>query len=291
MAASAEQLYAAFMSICPVDENGMVLPPIEKLSDGGRGWFAISNAAEKISAPAPAPADPYDVDLVPIPERIDPDDGLVIQETPEERPSKIKIRAFTAADLCVREMDDRMMHAVLARATGIDLHTIEWRMDPSDVTGAIALCIEAHGDDASVLARAAYFDGGGTQALEGCPIEAWFEVARLLRTEITCDVARVRCRTPGIGTLTLGPLRAGHMRLYTGTAARETEWTGRLAAIAKAADRPLGSIMTLRIEDAVAVWEAFETLKKKAEGRANTPIGSRLSATFSRASAKPTSTT
>lgn len=288
--ATAEQLYAAFRSICPVDEDGDLLPPLEQLEDGGRGWFAIANAVETVAAPATDTADPYEVELVPITPRIAPD-GLEIQESEDERPTKMTIRPFKASDLCVGDYGtDRFVHAVFARAMEIDIDTVEWRMDPSDVRGGISLCMQANGRDAAELCREIYFEGGGKQALTGTPDLAWVKVASTLLTEIDGGVARVRCRTPGVGTLTIGPIRSGHMRLHEGTAARETEWMGRLTALAKASDRSLGMMLALRTEDAVAAWEAFETLKKKAEHQPNTAIGARLFST-STAGGPKTSTT
>lgn len=287
--ADAAELYAAFRSICPVDEEGDLLLPLDQLEDGGRGWFAIANAVDRVAEPATDTEAPYEVELVPIPPRIAPD-GEEIQESEDERPTKITIRGFTAADLCVDYLDERIKHAVFARAMGIDLDTVEWRMDPSDVEGGIALCVQANGRDAANLCREIYFEGGGKQHLAGVPELAWIEVAQALLTTIDGSVGRVRCRTPGIGLLTIGPLRAGHLRLHTGTAARETEWMGRLAAIAKASDRTLAQMLTLRPEDAVHAWGAFESLKKKAGHQPSTAIGARLSATFS-ASSKTKSTT
>ena len=113
----------------------------------------------------------------------------------------------------------------------------------------------------------------------------------MLLTEIDGNVARVRCRTPGVGTLKIGPLRAGHLRLHAGTAARENEWKGRLVALAKAADRPLGLMLALRPEDAIHAWDAFEALKKKAGQQQNTAIAARLSSRSKAAGVKQTSTT
>lgn len=287
--ADAEQLYAAFRSVCPVDENGDLLLPLSQLEDGGRGWFAIANALSTIAAPATDITEPYEVDLVPIAPRM-AEDGLEIQESEDERPTKITIRGFTAADLCVAHLDDRLMHLVLARTIGVDFDTIEWRMEPSDVQGAIELCSAANGDDASVLCRSIYFEGGGTQLIAGVSALAWAEVSQTLLTEFDGSIARVRCRTPGVGTLTIGPIRAGHTRLHTGTAARETEWKGRLVALAKASDRSLGQMLALRPEDAVHAWEAFEQLKKKAGRRPTTAIAARLSSTSSPVGDKKTST-
>jgi hypothetical protein len=259
--ADAAQLYAAFRSVCSVDEDGDLLLPLEQLEDGGRGWFAIANSVSTVAAPATDTTEPYEVDLVPIAPRMAPD-GKEIQESEDERPTKIKIRGFTAADLCVPHYGtDLFNHSAFARAMGIDLDTVEWRMDPSDVDGGMALCMQATGRDADSLCREIYFEGGGKQFIAGVPEAAWSKVAQALLTEIDGTVARVRCRTPGVGTLTIGPIRAGHIRLHTGTAAREnSEWMGRLVALAKASDRALGVMLTLRPEDCVHAWEAFETL-------------------------------
>jgi len=289
--ATAEQLYAAFRSVCSVDEDGELLLPLEQLEDGGRGWFAIANAVKAIAEPATDTAEPYEVDLVPIPPRVAPD-GAEIQESEDERPTKIRIRGFTAADLCVAQHgSDQFMHAVFAKVTGVDLDTVEWRMDPSDVDGGLGLVVEATGEDAANICRSTYFGGGGTQLLTGVPDQAWAAVARVLLTEIDGNVARVRCRTPGVGTLKIGPLRAGHLRLHAGTAARENEWKGRLVALAKAADRPLGLMLALRPEDAIHAWDAFEALKKKAGQQQNTAIAARLSSRSTAAGVKQTSTT
>jgi len=275
--AEAEQLYAAFRSVCPSDENGDMLPPLEQLKDGGSGWFAIANAVDAIAAPATESTEPYEVDLVPIDPRVAPD-GIEIQESEDERPTKITVRGFTASDLCVADYgSDRFLHAVFARAMNIDLDTVEWRMDPRDVKDGMALCLAATGRDASDLCPDIYFDGGGKQALAGAPEFAWMKVAQALLTEIDGTIARVRCRTPGVGTLTIGPLRAGHIRMHGGTAARETEWMGRLTALAKASGRSLGLMLGLRVEDAMSAWAAFEFLKKKAEQRPNTATAARLS--------------
>jgi len=289
--ADAAQLYAAFRSVCPVDEDGDLLQQLEQLEDGGRGWFAIANAVSTVATPAADTLEPYEVDLVPIASRMAPDGGE-IQESEDERPTKITIRGFTAGDLCVRQFgSDLFMHAVFAKTTGIDLDTIEWRMDPGDVEGGIALCMQAGGRDAADLCREIYFDGGGKQALSGVPEIAWIEVAQALLTEVDGDIARVRCRTPGVGVLTIGPIRAGHIRMHTGTAARETQWKGRLLALAKACDRALGQMLALRPEDAVCAWDAFEALvKKKATQQQSSAIGARLFST-STAGAPKTSKT
>jgi len=287
----ASTLYAAFRSVCPVDDNGELLLPLERLADGGRGWFAIANSVKAVAEPATDMSDPYQIDLIPIPPRVAPDGGEIV-ESEDERPTKVTIRALTAEDLCVREYGtDRFTHAVFARALGVELDTVEWRMDISDVQGAILLCSKAGGREASTMCRDLYYAGGGKQPLDDAPDLAWIRVSQALLTEYDGDVARVRCRTPGIGTLTIGPIRAGHTRVHTGTAARENEWTGRLAALARASDRALGQMMVLRPEDAFAAWEAFETLvKKKASLQATSPIGARLSSTFT-AGAGPTSKT
>ncbi|HUU44076.1 MAG TPA: hypothetical protein VMX57_09865 [Planctomycetota bacterium] len=275
--ADAAQLYAAFRSACSVDEDGVLLPPLEGLEDEGRGWFAIENAVGAIASPAADTTDPYEIALEPIEPRMAPD-GLEIQESEDERPSKITIRGFTASDLCVRHLDDRIKHAVFARAMGLDLETVEWRMDPTDVEGGVALCVKANGRDAADLCKEVYFEGGGTQLIAGVSELAWIEVAQRLLTEIDGTTARVRCRTPGVGVLTIGPIKAGHMRLHAGTAARErSEWMGRLVALAKASDRALGMMLELRTEDAINAWDAFVALKKKAGQRQNTAIGVRLS--------------
>jgi hypothetical protein len=289
--ADAAQLYAAFRSVCSVDEDGDLLLPLEQLEDGGRGWFAIANSVSAVATPATDTLEPYEVDLVPIAPRMAPDGGA-IQESEDERPTKITIRGFTASDLCVAHLDDRINHAIFARAMGIDLDTVEWRMDPGDVVGGIALCLQAAGRNAADLCRDIYFEGGGKQLLAGVPELAWIEVAQALLTEIDGTVARVRCRTPGVGVLTIGPIRAGHMRLHTGTAAREkSEWMGRLVALAKASERPLGMMLELRVEDAIHAWEAFDELKKKAGQQQTTAIGARLSSTSSAAGGQKTSTT
>ena len=287
----AAQLYAAFRSVCSVDDDGELLLPLERLADGGRGWFALANSVKAIAEPATDAAEPYPIDLIPISPRIAPD-GEPIQESEDERPTNVTIRALTAADLCVREYGtERFTHAVFARALGVELDTFEWRMDISDVQGAILLCSKAGGREASTMCRDLYYEGGGKQSLDDAPDLAWIRVSQALLTEYDGDVARVRCRTPGMGTLTIGPIRAGHTRMHMGTAARENEWTGRLAALAKASDRSLGQMMVLRPEDAFAAWEAFETLvKKKQSQQQNSPIGARLSSMFS-AGAGPTSKT
>jgi hypothetical protein len=289
--ADAAQLYAAFRSVCSVDEDGDLLLPLEQLEDGGRGWFAIANSVSTVAAPATDTTDPYEVDLVPIAPRMAPD-GKEIQESEDERPTKIKIRGFTAADLCVRHYgSDQFMHSLFARAMGIDLDTVEWRMDPSDVDGGMALCMQASGPDASDRCREIYFEGGGQQLIASAPERAWVEVAQALLTEIDGNVARVRCRTPGVGTLTIGPLRAGHLRMHTGTAARESEWMGRFVAVAKASDRSLGMLLALRTEDALHAWNAFEALKKKAGQQQNTAIAARLSSISTAVGAAKTSKT
>ncbi len=278
----AAQLYAAFRSVCSVDDDGELLPPLERLEDGGRGWFALANSVKAIAEPPSDSVDPYPIDLIPISPRMAPD-GEPIQESEDERPTKVTIRALTAADLCVREYGtDRFTHAVFARALGVELDTFEWRMDISDVQGALMLCSKAGGREASTLCRDLYYEGGGKQALDDAPDLAWIKVSQALLTEYDGDVARVRCRTPGMGVLTIGPIRAGHTRMHMGTAARENEWTGRLAALAKASERALGQMLVLRPEDAFAAWEAFETLvKKKQSQQQNSPIGAKLSSMFS----------
>lgn len=287
----AAQLYAAFRSVCSVDDDGELLLPLEKLEDGGRGWFALANSAKAVAEPATDTLDPYQIDLIPIDPRIAPD-GIEIQESEDERPTKVTIRALTAADLCVREYGtDRFTNAVFAHALGVELDTFEWRMDVSDAQGAMLLCVKSGGREASTMCRDIYYEGGGKQSLHEVPEQAWIKVSQALLTEYDGDVARVSCRTPGIGILKIGPIRIGHTRMHMGTAQRETEWTGRLAALAKASDRAVGQMLALRPEDAFAAWEAFEALvKKKANQQRSSAIGAQLSSMFS-AGAGPTSKT
>lgn len=292
MAADAEALYAAFRSAVSVDDDGSLLPPqLDGIADGGRGWFAIANAIEQVAAPAADVIEPYDYDLLEIPPRI-ASDGQPVQESEDERPTKITIRQLTAADLCAPHYGtDRFQGSIFARAMGIDLDTVEWRMDPSDYEAGFRLCLEAAGLDAAELCKRAYFDGGGKQLLHDAPDVAWTAVAGELLTTIDGDVVRVRCRTPGIGTLTMGPLRYGHLRTYRGAAARDTEWHGRIVAIAKASDRSVGAINALRIDDAIVAWDAFETLKKKVEARATSRVVAVLSSRSSAGGHQNTSTT
>lgn len=293
MAIDGQQLYDAFRSSCAVDDDGDPLLPMEQLPDRGRGWYSLARSIDQIAAEPTDVDAPYDVDLIEIPKRF-LQDGTEIIEGPAERPSKITVRAFRADDLCVSSWgSDEYMHAVFARAVGLDLSTVEWRMDPADVEAGTRLCGAAGGADADDLCSSLYSGGGGEQLLkssEPVMLHAWIEVARAALTTYDGDTARVRCRTPGVGEIVIGPLKAGHLRLHTGTAQRTNEWNGRLVALAKAGDRSRAEIGSLRTEDVFNLWAAFEKLKKKVEQRTITLVAGQLSRRSSQAGDQTTST-
>ena len=275
MSSDAQRVYDAFRAVVPVDANGEPLPAFEALADGGKGWFAVVNARDKIATPPTDVREAYEVDLREIDKRVD-DEGDEIIEDDSERPSKITIRPNVADDLCVPAYGlAEFPNHVFARTVGLPIDTVEWRLWPEDVEAGKVLNTESSGRSAAEECVQAYIDGGGTQDVGEMEMYgAWQAVARELLTTYHDGFALVRCRTEGVGTLKVGPLRSGHLRIYQGEALSKTEWDGRLAALAKTTGR---DCRRLRVDDAQRLGGAFDTLKKKVEDKINTIVGARLS--------------
>jgi hypothetical protein len=275
MSGDAQRVYDAFRSIVSVDANGVPLPALEDLADGGAGWFAVVNARDEIASPPTDTREPYDLELREIEKRFD-DEGDEIVEAADERPSKITIRANVADDLCVPSYGRaEFANDVFARTVGLPLDTVEWRLWPEDSESGKHLCAAASGMDGAEACVHAYINGGGTQAIGELEMYGgWQAAARELLTTYHDGFALVRCRTEGVGTLKVGPLRSGHLRIYQGVALSKTEWDGRLDALAKATGR---DCRRLRVDDVQHLWGAFDTLKKKVEAKTNTIVGARLS--------------
>lgn len=291
----AKRIYNAFRAAAPtnraglpIDADGVVLPDLEKLQDGGAGWFAVVNNVEQLAAPPTDARETYEMPITEIEPRRD-DDGEIIIESSEERPASLTIRPRVADDLCVPGYGSGVFeNGALARMLGLPIETLEWRLDPADTEAARVLMIQADGTEAAEVCAKIYEDGGGTQALTIFAFyDAWRHAARATLTTYHDDHALVRCRTHGAGTLKVGPLRSGHLRIYQETALRATEWDGRLDALAMATGR---DTRLMRVEDVMNLWAAFDVLKKKVEDRRNSIVESMLSATSSTDDTK-TSTT
>jgi len=185
-----------------------------------------------------------------------------------------------AGDLCHREHDEGTAAfdmAIRAHVHGIELSMLEDRLDPADAEAANVLLHNATGKDAWQVMRQVYWAAGGLVANAG--IHSWRAAALALLADDTDGYYLLRCRTPGIGTLKIGPYRVGHMRTYDDVSLRKTEWEGRLAALAKATGRERGELATMRIEDADRAWSVLQILKKKADRRARSIVDARLSST------------
>jgi hypothetical protein len=281
MPATAEQLYEAFREACPVDDDGAPLPDFGKLPGGARGWFAIVNEIERIAAP---PSDTSAPTVVPveIPERV-ASTGVVIVESPRERPSTLTLRAHRADDMRVRQdpASEEFEYAVFARLVGVELRTIMERMDIADVEAYRMFCHEAAGTDCAQACCDVYHaadpDGPRLTSNHGAMLDGWRNVALVLMIDIDGNVAAVRCRTPGVGTIKIGPLRIGHLTAMRQATADAGEWAGRLVGVSRASGISEATLRDLRLEDAVAVWVAFATLKKKADERTAEKIVERQS--------------
>jgi hypothetical protein len=272
----AKRIYDAFRAVRPVDADGIALPELEQLADGGAGWFAVVNHRDQVAEPPRNMHEPYDVEIREIEPRRDDEGDIII----EELPTKITIRPRVADDQCVPEYGgDASENAVFARTLGLPLDIVEWRMWPEDTEAGKILVADAAGTEGAEVCERLYREGGGTQKISTLPFYAgWRAVAREVLTTYHDAYALVRCRTPEVGTLKVGPLRSGHLRIYQSRALASTEWDGRLEALAKATGR---DCRRLSLEDARHLWDAFDTLKKKVETRRNSIVASMWSATSS----------
>ena len=276
----ASRVYAAYAASLRADEIAD-LPQWLSLPDKGAAWIAVTNARATIAAPPADVAEPYDYELsAEIPTRrvcdvFKSDDTSVYQEA---IPTSLRIRPLVASDLCLPEFGAGTMEynlAIRARVHEVDVPMLEWRVDPADATVANQLIHDATGNDAAVVMMEMFIDAGGS--LVPGDVGAWAAAARALLADEQGETYLVTCRSEGLGTVKVGPLRAGHERIYQDAAERGTEWAGRLAALAKATGKPLDEIKCARIEDADRLWACYQLLKKKVAERAALLIAARLS--------------
>lgn len=186
---------------------------------------------------------------------------------------------MTAADLCLPEYNGGQAEynvAIRARVMGIDMTMLEERVDLADYEEAKWLLQEANGHDAPIEMRSAFEAAGGERLVED-DIEGWRAAALELLTDEVDNYYLVRTRTPGLGTVKIGPLRVKHTRIYEDVATEQTEWDGRLAALAAASGKSVDELNAARIEDVDTLWTCFAMLKKKSETQALLRYGSRLS--------------
>jgi len=264
----AERMCFAYHRECARLDDSVEQPVFHKLPDKGAAWFAVANAQERILAD-PKTEDPFDYELVhPIEVWRDKSGDIVA----EQIPTSVRIRPIVTGDLRVppREAAEDYNAAVLAQVLGIEFGMFQWRMNAADAQAIGMLVRNATGLDACEILEATFLQAGGVPALDDDGL-AWVAVAREMLVTEQEGFALVRCRTPGVGTLRVGPLRNGHLTLHSKVAATRGEWAGRIAALTKACagaadganETPVSTIEHLRAEDSGMLWDAFEEQKKK----------------------------
>ncbi len=287
---TAARVYLAFRD--GAAEDGLELPDWSALGrEGSRPWFAVAAAIGQIAAVPGDTKEPYDYELgtkvepIPLSEAFTEGDGTKISDANDEViieviPETLRIRPMVAGDLYHREYDDgnaAFDMAIRAHIHGIDLDMLEERLDPADADAANVLLRDVTGADAWYAMRKIYLDAGGQVVDAG--IHGWRAAAHEILAEEADGYCLLRCRSPGLGTLKIGPYRVGHMRTYDDVSVRKTEWEGRLASLAKATGRELVELEGMRIEDADRAWSCLQILKKKADQRARFIVAARLSST------------
>ncbi len=262
------------------------LPPFDEAPDQARPWFAIANNLDAILAP-PEVAEPSDYELrvpierQPLSEFTGVTDGLpgpADEYRMEVLPTSLKIRPLIADDLCRREfVQGPEAHdlAVRAHVHEVGLEYLEWRIDPGDADAAYYLANSATGV-AAWQAVVDVYEGAGGERIEG-DLDAWQTATLALVSDEDGQATLVRCRTPGLGTVRVGPLRLGHIKLYEREAIEKDEWHGRLVALAKATGLPEGQLRKARIEDVLRLWMTLMIQKKKADARALIFFGAAVS--------------
>jgi hypothetical protein len=269
----AERLCFAYHRECARINEQRGLEPVKQpvffeLPDKGAAWFEVANAKDRVLE-QPKSIEPFDYELVhPIEKWIDKAGDVV----PEQIPTKLRIRPVVTGDLRVAPVlaAEDYNAAVVAQLLGIDFGMFMWRMHAADVQAASALIRHSAGLDAAEILEAVFLKAGGVPALDE-DSTAWAAAAREMLVIEQEDFALVTCRTPGVSTLQVGPLRQGHLSLYDRTAAARGDWAGRIVALAKATNQPDSTIEHLRPEDSVLLWDAFSEQKKKlsVEGQLN----------------------
>lgn len=268
----AGRIYAAVRKATEQDSD-VRLPEFAAVPDKGRAWFSLANEVDKLLAP-PVTADPWKMPLsVPVPERR-AKNGEVILET---LPTALLIRPMIAGDLCAGDPLERIggeaqHHAIQAHIHGVDVNMLEWRIDAGDAYAADMAITAATGEDAAdILARLFYANGGDIIDVDGRAVDeppiAWLVAALEALSTDHGDSFLLRCRTPGIGEIKIGPVRAGHVRIHADATAKFGAWRGRISALATVLDRPVEQIEALRVEDMIRAWTLFDRLKKKSEAR------------------------
>lgn len=287
---TAARVYLAFQQ--GAAEDGLELPDWSGLGrEGSRPWFAVAAAIGYIAAVPGDTKEPYDYDLemkvepIQISDAFTEGDGSKISDANDEVmieviPETLRIRPMVAGDLYHREYDKGSAAfdmAIRAHIHGIELDMLEERLDPADADAANILLRDVTGADAWYVMRKIYLDAGGLVVDAG--IHGWRAAAHELLADENDRYYLLRCRTPGLGTLKIGPYRVGHMRTYDDVSVRKTEWEGRLAALAKATGRELGELEGIRIEDADRAWSCLQILKKKVDRRTRSIVAARRSST------------
>ncbi len=284
----AARVYSAYRSAIqnsdeatgPLADAIATLPKWTDLPDKGRPWFAVCNAIEEFVA-TPKTREPFDYELsVPVPPRriadefVDADGKAPAtnEVLPETLPETLRIRPIVAGDLCVPEHGmgtAAFNHAMRAKIHGIDTKMLEWRIDAADAAAAFYLLNDATTNDAWSLMRSRFIEEGGEPLLPmGAELIGWQAAALELFRDEQEGYFLLRCRSEGLGTVKVGPLRVGHTRVYEDVAEEETEWDGRLEATAIATKTDVEVLRSGRVEDAVRLWSCVQELKKKANERA-----------------------
>lgn len=301
----AARAYRAFcIAMQPV--RGPVFPEFTELRDGAeKPWFAVANALERYLEPPKTEApSKYELGTPIAPIRIgdmfQQQDGSPVpageadQLVPEDLPTHLNIRPLIAADLCVPEFADgdaAFNLAIQAQVHEIDLELLEWRIDPADGEAANYMIHKASGLDAWQLIKKTFAAGGGKLVPGEDDSRGWKAVSLALFAEPKDDYYLLRCRTPGLGTVKVGPYRLGHGKILEDTVKRSTEWAGRLLALSKMVERPIELISHARIEDVDRMWSLFDVLEKKTEERVSLRIALLSSSLSTAGDGKTSSTT
>jgi hypothetical protein len=290
----AERCYDAFIASLDWPDA----PAFHDLEDKGAAWCRVANARDELLEP-PEVSTPYEYELTEPVIRRYTSDGTLVKE---RLPASLPIRPLVAGDLCHPECSVGgvlFRHTIQAGVHGIKRTLLEKQIDPVDADVAEGLVGRASGEDADARVEeihGGWFDGFTIAALT----VAWGEVCNVLLIEDCGKHMLVQCRTPGLGTIKVGPYLLEQKRVHRDTASTSNEWDGRLAALALASSKPqaegrtvqvsVSELKSARIEDVQRIWHAFELLKKKASEMSTLIALRQLSATSSPQSASETST-
>lgn len=295
---AAGRLYRTYCNVVRIELGDSVadgLPGFAALPEQGAAWYAVAAAIPLASKPLePLASLEYKIEDEIRPMIIgaavgDPGGEVSGEVYKTNDPTTLTIRPMVAGDLAAGSQhplgssaeDDERIAAVL----GIDVVLYLDRLSMADAQAAKHLVYSAAGEDAWVVLRRAFALAGG-EPIEGDAV-AWAAVAwKALSTE-QGNSDLVVCRTPGVGTLQVGPLTTRHWQRHNDVADAQGEWPGRLAVVAAATGKDLEVIKSLRPEDMIRLWYSVLALKKKSEATSTLRYVAALS---SQSTAGPTET-